>query len=259
MNYFKKWSLNNPTQITSTKSAKVFKVQRDDESLVLKVYTELGKKAEGRGALALRIFNSKASVSVIEYDEGAVLMEFIEGEFLKEQEEEKRNDIFLEVFKSLHKDQGSHKAEFDSMERRYRSLLERGSREAFFKEGSLLAEKLLMKQSVNNLLHGDLHHKNILYSKRRGWLAIDPQPLMGDPLFDLGNFFYNPDDEPKLTEDPNSIRKRLHTFSEGLEVEPIEILEFAIVHGYLSSSWQLDEGQDPARRLRILEKLKRLS
>ncbi|MCK8680337.1 aminoglycoside phosphotransferase family protein [Streptomyces lichenis] len=35
------------------------------------------------------------------------------------------------------------------------------------------------------LLHWDLHYGNVLAAEREPWLAIDPEPLAGDPGFDL--------------------------------------------------------------------------
>ncbi|MFD3733152.1 aminoglycoside phosphotransferase family protein [Streptomyces sp. NPDC058632] len=37
----------------------------------------------------------------------------------------------------------------------------------------------------DRLLHWDLHEENVLAGDRAGWLAIDPEPLAGDPGFDL--------------------------------------------------------------------------
>ena len=42
------------------------------------------------------------------------------------------------------------------------------------------------------LLHGDLHHDNILRSGREGWLAIGPFGVFGDPGFEAGALLYNP-------------------------------------------------------------------
>jgi streptomycin 6-kinase len=36
------------------------------------------------------------------------------------------------------------------------------------------------------LLHQDVHHDNILDAGERGWLAIDPKPLVGERAFDAG-------------------------------------------------------------------------
>ncbi len=41
------------------------------------------------------------------------------------------------------------------------------------------------------LVHGDLHHHNIVRSER-GWLAIDPKPMLGEPEYDVAPFLWNP-------------------------------------------------------------------
>ena len=41
------------------------------------------------------------------------------------------------------------------------------------------------------LVHGDFHHHNILASER-GYLAIDPKPMLGEPEYDVPSFLWNP-------------------------------------------------------------------
>ena len=41
------------------------------------------------------------------------------------------------------------------------------------------------------VLHGDLHHENILLDGDRGWTAIDPKGLTGDPALEIGRFCGN--------------------------------------------------------------------
>ncbi|MFE0426275.1 aminoglycoside phosphotransferase family protein [Streptomyces sp. NPDC058953] len=43
----------------------------------------------------------------------------------------------------------------------------------------------LMGEAGDRLLHWDLHGDNVLAGEREPWLAIDPEPLAGDPGFDL--------------------------------------------------------------------------
>ena len=43
----------------------------------------------------------------------------------------------------------------------------------------------------HTLIHGDFHHHNILRSER-GWLAIDPKPMLGEPEYDVPSFLWNP-------------------------------------------------------------------
>ena len=41
------------------------------------------------------------------------------------------------------------------------------------------------------LLHGDLHHWNILSDADRGWMAIDPKGVIGASCLDVGRFINN--------------------------------------------------------------------
>ena len=54
------------------------------------------------------------------------------------------------------------------------------------------AERMLTdickKYSRNLLLHGDLHHENILKNENGGYTVIDPKGVIGDPVFDLSRF-----------------------------------------------------------------------
>jgi streptomycin 6-kinase len=43
----------------------------------------------------------------------------------------------------------------------------------------------LLGEPGDHLLHWDLHYDNVLAGEREPWLAIDPEPLAGDPGFEL--------------------------------------------------------------------------
>jgi hypothetical protein len=53
-------------------------------------------------------------------------------------------------------------------------------------------DELLSSSGKEVLLHGDLHHWNILSSEREGWLAIDPKGLAGEAECETGAFLRNP-------------------------------------------------------------------
>jgi streptomycin 6-kinase len=48
-----------------------------------------------------------------------------------------------------------------------------------------------LERRDDTLVHGDFHHHNILRSAR-GWLAIDPKPMLGEPEYDVASFLWNP-------------------------------------------------------------------
>ena len=48
-----------------------------------------------------------------------------------------------------------------------------------------------LEKRSDTLVHGDFHHHNVLRSGR-GWLAIDPKPMRGEPEYDVASFLWNP-------------------------------------------------------------------
>jgi len=48
-----------------------------------------------------------------------------------------------------------------------------------------------LEKREDTLIHGDFHHHNIIRSSR-GWLAIDPKPMLGEPEYDVPCFLWNP-------------------------------------------------------------------
>jgi streptomycin 6-kinase len=54
-------------------------------------------------------------------------------------------------------------------------------------EAMELARDLAASQSQMVLLHGDFHPANVLAATREPWLAIDCQPLVGEPAYDLAS------------------------------------------------------------------------
>ena len=48
-----------------------------------------------------------------------------------------------------------------------------------------------LEKRSDTLVHGDFHHHNILRSER-GWLAIDPKPMLGEAEYDVPSFLWNP-------------------------------------------------------------------
>lgn len=109
------------------------------------------------------------------------------------------------------------------------------------------------------ILHGDLHHANILFSKDRGWLAIDPKGICGDPGYEVGSFMLN-----RLPADASEsatmgvFAQRLSVFSDELGIDRQRLAQWSLCHAVLSSLWDLEESADwrPTVSLaRMLEKL----
>jgi streptomycin 6-kinase len=73
----------------------------------------------------------------------------------------------------------------------FRDLVDRPQPDWLLDRAASLARDLLAEPGPEVVLHGDMHHGNVLDLGDR-WAAIDPKGLLGHPAFDLANLFCNP-------------------------------------------------------------------
>jgi len=255
--YLKKWNLSSPIEIVQTKTSKIYKVLHQNTLTILKMLTPLGKSCEANSVKALQCFNGNGVVKILAFDENALLLEYIDGVKLSTLVDEGKDvdaaHIICDVIDKLHV-HDLQPIEIHNLKRHFQSLFLRAKNEnndSIFYKTAKVAEKLISTEKDKKLLHGDIHHTNILKSSSRGWLSIDPQSIFGERIYDVANAFFNPDNRPAFVESRDRIKSLVNIFSERLKTHRRRILEFAYVHGGLSSSWQLDDGENPQRRLRI--------
>lgn len=110
-----------------------------------------------------------------------------------------------------------------------------------FLRAEALARELLDATAAPVLLHGDLHHDNILSAERSPWLAIDPKGVTGDSGFDVGQFLLNPDFGGAQVRRPILCR-RLAVFAEELNEDRRRLRDWAFVENVLSACWSAEDG-----------------
>lgn len=94
------------------------------------------------------------------------------------------------------------------------------------------------------VLHGDLHHENILLDDQSGWTAIDPKGAIGPHCLEVGRFIQNqlPSSLP-VERREEMVRERLHILSAELRYSRETIAASGLVDCVLSHCWRLeDEG-----------------
>ncbi len=110
------------------------------------------------------------------------------------------------------------------------------------------------------LLHGDLHHFNILRGQREPWLALDPKGLIGEREYEIGALLRNPDLE-KL--DDRALMKltlrRIALLSEIFGFDRQRLTAWCFAQDVLSVWWGIEDnepGWEPVPRLAaVLEDL----
>ena len=101
---------------------------------------------------------------------------------------------------------------------------------------------LCASQRRERLLHGDLHHDNVLFDDARGWLAIDPKGVRGELEYELGAALRNPCERPDLFARADVIRRRVDRFADTLGVDPVRVLRWAFAQAVLAAIWQIEDG-----------------
>ena len=75
------------------------------------------------------------------------------------------------------------------------------------------------RSAIPALLHGDLHHYNVLSDRARGWCAIDPKGVVGELEYELGAALRNPIDRPDLFASLDVVERRLDHFGLALGID----------------------------------------
>jgi len=92
------------------------------------------------------------------------------------------------------------------------------------------------------LLHGDLHHENILTAERQPWLALDPKGLVGEPAYEVGALLRNP--MPQLLAEPQPERvlaRRVYQLAEELGFDRERLLGWGVAQAVLSAWWSFED------------------
>lgn len=105
------------------------------------------------------------------------------------------------------------------------------------------------------MLHGDLHHDNVLTSER-GWLAIDPHGVLGEPAYEAGALLRNPiglGGRPGLAA---VLARRVPILAEAYGVDAERIRGWGRAHNAVSVIWShQDAGQVDTDTLAVLAAL----
>lgn len=108
-----------------------------------------------------------------------------------------------------------------------------------------LARDLLASAPESRLLHGDLHHDNIVSAQRQPWLVIDPKGITGDPGFEVGAFLCNPYGRMETWPNPaRMMARRVDILAERLGLPRGRVVAWGYVQATLSAAWHVEDEND---------------
>lgn len=106
--------------------------------------------------------------------------------------------------------------------------------------GQALLEKMLAAPTSRSLLHGDLHHHNILWEAEAGWVTIDPKGLIGERGFDVCAWMMNPWGFPTTEDFLPKANRRLDILATELGEDRTRLAQWCLVFAALNLCWSLD-------------------
>ena len=120
-----------------------------------------------------------------------------------------------------------------------------------------LFAELLASMDAPVLLHGDLHHFNILSAGAGRWLAIDPKGVAGEPAYEVGALMRNP--FPLIAGCLNlrrTLERRADILADELGFDRQRILGWSLAQAVLAAWWTYeDDGHYEKKWLTIAEAL----
>ncbi|MEX0809747.1 MAG: aminoglycoside phosphotransferase family protein [Dongiaceae bacterium] len=238
--YLERWDLLADGDPIVTHSSRLLPVRRRGIPAMLKIAIEAEEKF---GGLLMSWWDGEGAARVLAYDEGALLLERAEGTrslaaMARDRRDDETTRILCDVAARLHAPRGKPWPDLIPLEPWFGALLPMAALQGgLLAESAALACELLDAPREIGVLHGDIHHDNVLDFGARGWLAIDPKRLVGERGFDYANLFCNPD--RAVATEPALFERRIAIVVAHGGLERIRLLQWIVAWCGLSAAWFL--------------------
>ncbi|MGN6638278.1 MAG: aminoglycoside phosphotransferase family protein, partial [Mucilaginibacter sp.] len=255
LNYYKiLWELSFDGEPIQISFSLVQPVLFDGKKCMLKITSS---DEERRGNSLMESWNGDVAPQIFHHDENALLMERATGEkslteMAKNGQDDEASRIMCKVIGRIHALKVPHTCDLVPLQIWFRDLKPAANKYGgLFIRSSEIADELLTNPLDQAVLHGDIHHGNVLDFGNKGWLVIDPKGLIGERGFDYANIFCNPDLATVRT--PGRLNKQLQIISKEALIEPARLLKWVAAWGGLSAVWSIKDGENAEAAITVAE------
>lgn len=252
--YLERFALTPDGSAFATPSSVLLPVHFDGHPAMLKVATEPEEEA---GAQLMVWWNGRGAARVYAHEGPAIVLErALGGRSLTRMahagaaDDDAATRVLCGVAGRLHAVRGEPPAVTVGLDRWFAELRTHSQeRGGFFARAASVARELLAEPREERVLHGDLHHANVLDFGSDGWLAIDPKHLYGDRAFDFANILCNPDAELALA--PGRLDRQVRVICDETGIERQRMLAWTVAWCGLSAAWSERAGQTTGHALAV--------
>lgn len=243
--YAKLWNLSNLTPLETLTFNYILSGIYNRKEIILKIGYD--SNALFKEQIALKALENHGAVKIIAYEGNALLLERLSPgislqSYLPNRSKEALQ-IACDLTKKLHQANLPKKINLPSIEERF-SLLDKNwpIPNDYLIKARGFRNNLIKSSSPRVVLHGDLHHDNILKNGKT-WKAIDPHGVIGYPINEVWAFAANPEQD-------------LPFIAQCFNFNLRDLQECYYAHAVLSSIWAIEDNMDPSFYLALTNKIK---
>jgi streptomycin 6-kinase len=203
----------------------------------------------------LKELNGDGCCVVYKYDllQGVLLEEqIIPGIVLREEKDLiLRINHFADVFRRIHREvneYGKYENYVDWLDRAYDFCINNDvglKLTKKMKKAREFGREIFEKHPERVLLHGDLHHDNMLLNSKGSYSIIDPKGIIGPSIFDLPRYIMN-ELHPYINKDGKEhIMRVISLIGETLDYSISDIKKLFFMEVILANIWCIEDGQEP--------------
>ena len=246
-----KWKLDHIEVIYEHSAKGVFTAEsKNFGSVILKVDQHKSQLKSEYQMLAR--LSGRHSCKVYSFDESAGLLleeRIFPGTVLRSEVSlEKRIQMFLQVFHEIHMPEDSGVTYLNWLEQIREYCVQHQVAEDMAFRAHLFCTEIFEKYPDKVLLHGDLHHDNLLQRTDGSYAMIDPKGVVGPVIMDLPRFILNELGTVHTCSDRLHIEEVIRLLGEQLGYSVVDIRKLFYMETVLENIWCAEDGEEINRQ-----------
>lgn len=252
--YMQRWQLQPDGQAFETHSSLLMPVRYQGTAAMLKIAREQEEKF---GGLLMCWWQGEGAARVLAWHDEGILLERAQGsrslpQMVRDGDDRQATEILCQVVARLHAPRTEPLPELIPLHQWFNSLWPAAQAHGgMLRLSARVAAELLTSPREQTVLHGDIHHDNVLDFGERGWLVIDPKRLYGERAFDYANIFCNPN--YGIATDPDIFQRRVAQICQLAGLERQRLLQWILAWAGLSAAWFMEDGEAADIDFRVAE------
>lgn len=248
------WALTDVTEIMCSKDKVVYAADSMLYGTVI-LKENHNRKELSTESKMLSELQGDGCCKIYDYDErhGLLLEErILPGNVLREDENlEERVRQFLKVFSTIHfsnKNIREYPTYLEWLDNAYDYCIKNQQDNETLQQQMKLARKIgyemFEKYPERVLLHGDLHHDNMLKNQENTYVMIDPKGVIGPEIFDLPRYLLNELDPDLNSTGARHIQTAIGLIRKTLSYSIRDISRLFYMEVLLGNVWCLEDGEE---------------